>query len=50
LIRQQFVAAGVYVKALHAVAFDRWLAEQDVDPASLREAHVRRFSRRRRRA
>lgn len=49
LIRQQFVAAVVHVKTLHAMAFDRWLAEHDVDPASLTEAHVRRFTRRRRR-
>ncbi|MDR6860714.1 hypothetical protein [Variovorax guangxiensis] len=31
LIRQQFVAAVVYVKAMHAAAFDRWLAQHDVD-------------------
>ena len=49
LIRQQFVAAVVYVKALHAVAFDRWLAQHDVDPAELSEVHVQRFARRRRR-
>jgi len=49
LVRQQFVAAVVYVKALHAVAFDRWLAQHDVDPAELSEVHVRRFARRRRR-
>lgn len=49
LIRQQFVAAVVHVKALHAVAFDRWLAQHHVVPAELSEVHVRRFARRRRR-
>ena len=49
LIRQQFVAAVVHVKTLHAMAFDRWLAKHDVDPAALSEAHIRRFARRRRR-
>ena len=37
------------VKALHAAAFDRWLAQHDVDPAALSEAHVQQFLRRRRR-
>jgi len=49
LIGQQFVAAVVYVKAMHAVAFDRWLAQHDVDPTELSDAHVQRFLRRRRR-
>jgi len=49
LIRQQFVAAVVYVKAMHAAAFDRWLAQHDVDPAELSEVHIQRFLRRRRR-
>lgn len=49
LIRQQFVAAVVCVKALHAAAFDRWLAQHDVDLADLSEAHVQQFTRRRRR-
>ena len=49
LIRQQFVAAVVCVKALHAAAFDRWLDEHDVDPAELSEARVQQFLRRRRR-
>jgi len=29
----------VYVKAMHAAAFDRWLAQHDVDAAELNE-HV----------
>jgi len=49
LLRQQFVGAVVYVKAMHAVAFDRWLAQHDVDLAELGEAHIQRFLRRRRR-
>jgi integrase/recombinase XerD len=49
LIRQQFVAAVVYVKAMHAAAFDRWLTQHDVDPAELSEVHIQRFLRRRRR-
>jgi site-specific recombinase XerD len=49
LIRQQFVAAVVCVKALHAAAFDRWLAQRDVDPAALSEVQVQQFLRRRRR-
>lgn len=49
LIRQQFVAAVVYVKAMHAAAFDRWLAQHDVDPAELSDVHIQRFLRRRRR-
>jgi len=49
LIGQQFVAAVVHVKAMHAVAFDRWLAQHDVDLAELGEAHIQQFLRRRRR-
>ncbi len=49
LIDQQFVAAVVCVKAMHAAAFDRWLAQHDVDPVELSEVHIERFLRRRRR-
>lgn len=49
LIRQHYVPAVVYVKALHALAFDGWLARQHVVPSDLTEAHVVRFQRRRRR-
>jgi hypothetical protein len=49
LIGQQFVPAVVHVKARHAVAFDRWLAQHGVEPAELSEAHAQRFARRRRR-
>lgn len=49
LIRQQYVPAVVYVKALHALALDRWLASQHVALTDLTEAHIVRFDRRRRR-
>src|SRR5215831_18961966 len=49
LISQQFVPAVVYVKALHAVAFDRWLAKRRVTLADLGEIHIQRYQRRSRR-
>lgn len=49
LIRQQYVPAVVYVKARHAVAFDRWLARRHVALADIAEHHVAGFGRRRRR-
>ena len=49
LIGQQYVRAVVHVKAMHAVAFDRWLAHQHVALADLAEHHVAGFGRRRRR-
>lgn len=49
LTRQQFVAPVVYVKVLHAVAFDRWLAQHHVSLADLDETHIQRFLRRHRR-
>ena len=49
LIRQRYVPAVVYVKALHAMALDRWLATHHVALADLTEAHIVRFERRRRR-
>jgi site-specific recombinase XerD len=49
LIRQQYVPAVVDVKALHALALDRWLATQHVALTDLTEAHIVRFERRRRR-
>lgn len=49
LISQQYVPAVVYVKALHAVAFDRWLAHRRVALADVAEHHVAGFGRRRRR-
>jgi site-specific recombinase XerD len=49
LISQQYVPAVVYVKALHAVAFDRWLAKRRVTLADLGEIHIQRYQRRSRR-
>lgn len=49
LIRGQYVPAVVYVKALHALAFDRWLRRQRVALAAVAEPHLTRFERRRRR-
>ena len=49
LTDQQYVPAVVYVKALHALAFDRWLAKRRVTLGDLGESHIERFQRRRRR-
>lgn len=49
LISQQYVPAVVYVKARHAVAFDRWLTHRHVVLADVAEDHVTGFGRRRRR-
>ena len=49
LIDKQYVAAVVYVKARHAVAFDRWLAGRRVDLVDLGEVHLTRYQDRRRR-
>jgi hypothetical protein len=49
LIRHQYVPAVVYVKAMHALSFDGWLARQRVALSDIAEAHVARFGRRRRR-
>lgn len=49
LVVQQYVPAVVYVKALHAVAFDRWLARRHTVVADIAEAHIASFGRRRRR-
>src|SRR5271155_1134570 len=49
LIAQQYAASVVYIKALHAVAFDHWLAKRRVVLADLGEVHLERYQRRRRR-
>src|ERR1019366_1248217 len=49
LIAQQYAATVVYIKALHAVAFDRWLAKRCVGLADLGEVHLERYRHRRRR-
>jgi len=50
LIRQQYVPAVVFVKATHALSFDRWLARQRIALSDLAEVHVTQFGRRRRRS
>ena len=49
LIDKQYVAAVVYVKARHAVAFDRWFSNQRIDLGDLNEHHLDRYQDRRRR-
>jgi integrase/recombinase XerD len=49
LIAQQYAASVVYIKALHAVAFDRWLAKRRVVLADLGEVHLERYRHHRRR-
>ena len=49
LIRQQYVPAVVYVKAMHALSFDGWLARQRIALNNLAEVHASQFGRRRRR-
>ena len=49
LIDKRYVAAVVYVKARHAVAFDRWLAGQRIDLEDLSEVHLTQYQDRRRR-
>ena len=46
LIDQQYATSVVYIKALHAVAFDRWLAKRRVTLADLGEIHIERYQRR----
>ena len=49
LIDQQYAASVIYIKARHALAFDRWLAKHRVLLADLGEAHIERYQRRSRR-
>jgi integrase/recombinase XerD len=48
LISQQYAASVIYIKALHAVAFDRWLAKRRVVLADLGDVHLERYRHRRR--
>lgn len=48
LIAQRYVASVIYIKALHALAFDRWLAKRRVVLADLGEVHLKRYRHRRR--
>ena len=49
LIEQQYAASVIYIKARHALAFDRWLAKRRVVLADLGEAHIERYQNRSRR-
>ena len=49
LIDKQYVCAVVYVKARHAVAFDRWLPGHRIELEDLSEAHLTQYQDRRRR-
>ena len=49
LIDKQYVVAVVYVKARHAVAFDRWFCNRRIDLDDLNEHHFDRYQDRRRR-
>ena len=49
LIEQQYAASVIYIKARHALAFDRWLAKRRIALAGLGEVHIERFQSRIRR-
>jgi Site-specific recombinase XerD len=49
LIAQRYAASVVNIKALHTVAFDRWLAKHRVGLSDLSEVHLACYRRRRRR-
>jgi hypothetical protein len=49
LIEQQYAAGVIYIKARHALAFDRWLAQHRVELTALGEAHIERYQNRTRR-
>ena len=49
LIDQQYAPSVVYIKARHALAFDRWLAKRCAALAGLGEVHIERYERRSRR-
>ena len=46
LIDHQFAASVVYIKARHALAFDRWLGKRGVVLADLGEVHIERYQHR----
>lgn len=49
LIEQQYKASVVFVRALHAASFDRWLAKHCLVLADLGERHIERYQHRKRR-
>lgn len=49
LVEQQYAASVVYIKARHALSFDRWLSKRRVALTALGEVHIEQYQRRRRR-
>jgi integrase/recombinase XerD len=49
LIEQQYAASVIYIKARHALAFDRWLSQRHLELSALGEAHIERYQNRTRR-
>jgi integrase/recombinase XerD len=49
LIDQQYTASVVYIKARHALAFDRWLRKRGVVLADVGDVHIERYQHRARR-
>jgi integrase/recombinase XerD len=49
LIGQQYSASVIYIKAQHALRFDRWLAKRGLVLADLSELHIKRYQHRIRR-
>jgi site-specific recombinase XerD len=49
LIGQQYSASVIYIKAQHALRFDRWLAKRGLVLADLSELHIVRYQHRTRR-
>jgi hypothetical protein len=47
LISRQYAASVIYIKALHALAFDRWLAKRRVVLSDLGEVYLERYRHRR---
>jgi hypothetical protein len=46
LIDQQYSASVIYIKARHALAFDRWLAKRGLVLADLSEVSIERYQHR----
>lgn len=49
LISQRYAVSVIYIKARHALAFDRWLTEHGVLLTDIAEVHIERYQRRNRR-
>ena len=46
LIDHQFAASVIYIKARHALAFDRWLRKRGVVLVDLSDVHIERYQQR----